>query len=86
METRISIPSTDRPFLEEDLTLTVQSRTFLRSVYVQALILGDGSPEGVIEAEMGATYQDNLGTTGAIRYAKRDDNILGDKTKGWILI
>jgi hypothetical protein len=83
---RITELSTDRPIVEEDGTLTIQSRTYFKTITAQALIIGDGSPEGVVEAEIGATYQDNLGTAGAIRYAKRDADILGDKSKGWILI
>lgn len=86
MAIRIPIPSTDRPFVEEDLSLTLQSRTFFRAIFAQSLILGDGNPEGVVIADVGATYQDNLGTTGNIRYAKRDLEIAGDKSKGWILI
>ena len=86
MADRITILSTDRPIVESDGSLTVQSRTFFRSIYIQALIIGEGSPEGAVEAEKGSTYQDDLGVAGAIRYAKRDNDILGDKTKGWILI
>jgi len=85
--TRISILSTDRPIVESDGTLTTQSRTFFREIFTQALIIGEGSPEGVVEAEIGATYQDSLGTAGAIRYAKRDaDDGAGDKSIGWVLI
>ena len=82
---RIPILSTDRPFVEDDGSLTLQSRTFFRAIFTQALIIGTGSPEGVVIAEEGATYQDRTGTAGAIRYAKRDDNISGNKSKGWIL-
>jgi len=87
MVVRISIPSANRPFVDEDGILTSQSRTFLREVFIQALIIGEGSPEGSVEAEIGATYQDSLGVVGAIRYAKRDtDDGAGDKSIGWILV
>ena len=86
MADKITILSTDRPIVESDGTLTLQSRTFFRSLYIQALIVGTGSPEGVVEAEEGATYQDRAGTASAIRYAKRNNDIGGDKTQGWILI
>jgi len=85
--TRISILSTDRPIVENDGSLTPQSRIFFREIFTQSLIVGEGNPEGVVEAEVGATYQDSLGIAGAIRYAKRDvDDGAGNKTMGWILI
>ena len=86
MADNITTLSTDRPIVEADGSLTVQSRTFFRTLATQALIIGTGSPENVVEAEEGSTYQDNAGTASTIRYAKRDDNIGGDKSQGWILI
>ena len=86
MVDRISIPSANRPFVDEDGILTSQSRTFIRSVFIQALIIDTGSPEGVIEAEIGSSYMDSAGVAGAILYIKRDDNIGGDKSQGWILV
>ena len=50
------------------------------------LIIGTGSPEGVIEARQGREYMDDAGTAGAIKYIKRDDDIGGDKKLGWILV
>ena len=86
MVDRTSILSTDRPIVEDDGTLTPQSRTFFRTLWVQSLIIGTGSPEGVVEAEQGASYMDDTGTTGSIKYIKRDDNIGADKSQGWILV
>jgi hypothetical protein len=84
--TRIPILSTDRPVVEDDGSLTSQSRTFFRSIWVQSLIIGAGSPEGVVEAEIGASYMDNTGSAGSILYIKRDaDDGAGDKSIGWIL-
>lgn len=86
MADKITQLSTDRPIVDELGSLTAQSRNYFRTITVQALILGTGSPEGIEEAEEGATYQDRAGVAGAIRYAKRDNDVLGDKSKGWILI
>ena len=87
MVDRISIPSANRPFVDEDGILTSQSRTFLREVFIQALIVGTGSPEGVVEAEIGSRYMDRTGVAGAILYIKRDaDDGAGDKSIGWILV
>lgn len=85
-EIRIGEISKDRPIIESDGSLTLQSRTFFKSLEVQALIIGTGSPETVVEAEQGASYMDNSGTAGSIKYIKRDDNIGGDKSQGWVLV
>ena len=87
MADRITKLSSDRPIVEEDGSQTSQSRIFFRTLEVQALIIGPGSPEGVVIAEIGASYQDSAGTAGNIRYAKRDaDDGAGDKSIGWILV
>ena len=84
---KITQLSLDRSIVEEDGSLTSQSRAFFRTLYSQALIVGDGSPEGVVIAEIGASYMDRLGVAGAIKYIKRDaDDGSGDKTIGWILV
>jgi len=87
MVDRITIPSANRPFVDEKGILTSQSRTFIRSVFIQALIIDSGSPEGVIEAEIGSSYMDKTGVAGSILYIKRDaDDGAGDKSIGWILV
>lgn len=86
MVDRITELSTGRPIVESDGSLTLQSRVYFKTITEQALIIGDGSPEGVVTADIGSTYQDNSGVAGAIRYAKRDNDIAGDKAKGWVLI
>jgi hypothetical protein len=83
---RITELSTDRPIVEDDGSLTAQSRVYFRALTSQALIIGDGSPEGIVEADEGATYQDRQGIAGAIRYAKRDNSIAGDGALGWVLV
>lgn len=51
-----------------------------------APIVGTGSPEGVVEAIETQLFMDNAGTAGNILYIKRDNDIGGDKTQGWILV
>ena len=50
------------------------------------LIVGTGSPEGAVEAFVGREYMDDAGTAGSIKYIKRDADVAGDKSKGWILV
>ena len=52
----------------------------------EQILIGTGSPEGVIEAKQGRQYMDDTGTTGNIFYVKRDADIAGDRTSGWILV
>lgn len=50
------------------------------------LLDGVGSPEGVVEAKAKRFYMDTAGVAGAIIYVKRDDDIAGDKSQGWVLV
>ncbi len=87
MADRIPLINTDRPIIEEDGSLTSQSRLFFGAIFRQALIVGTGSPEGVVEASIGASYMNDAGTAGSILYIKRDaDDGAGDKSIGWILV
>ena len=79
-----------RPIIEADATLTIQSRSYFLAledaVNLSTVISGSGSPEGVVEAIATKQYMDTAGTAGAIKYIKRDDDIAGDKTMGWVLV
>ena len=86
MVTRVIQPPTDRPIVEADDTQSVQMRSWTQTITNQALIIGTGSPETVVEATYGASYMDDAGITGAILYIKRSNDIGGDKSQGWILV
>ena len=61
-------------------------RTWTQSITRLDLIIGTGSPEGVVSAIQGREYMDDAGTAGAIMYVKRDAGIGGDDSQGWILV
>lgn len=86
MATRVIQPSSDRSLIEQSGAPTNQFNQWLKLISDRALIIGEGAPEGVYEALQGALYLDELGTSGNILYIKRNSDILGDKTKGWILV
>ena len=86
MVTRVSPPTTTRPIVAENGEMSQEMRAWTQIITGQALIVGTGSPETVVEAGQGSRYMDDAGTAGSIEYIKRDDNIAGDRTKGWILI
>ena len=50
------------------------------------LIIGTGSPEGVIEATVGREYMDDTGLAGAVKFIKQLPDIGGDRTKGWVAV
>lgn len=86
MVERVSPPTTTRPIVDSNGEMSQEMRTWTQVITGQALIVGTGSPETVIEASQGAEYMDDTGTASNIKYIKRDDNVAGDRTKGWILV
>lgn len=69
-----------------DGRMTDQFRSWTQSITRMDLIVGTGSPEGVVSAAIGREYMDDAGTAGSIKYIKRDSAIAGDPKDGWILI
>ena len=78
--------NTSFPIVETDLTMTQAFRERMQQLDNLIPLNGTGSPEGAVEALQFQEYIDKTGTASAIKYVKRDTDIAGDKTKGWILI
>lgn len=51
-----------------------------------SMLSGVGSPEGLVQARKFRFYMDSTGTAGNILYIKRNDDISGDRTQGWVLV
>ena len=85
MVSRVTTLVPSRSPIREDGSLEPAFQLWAQLLTQRALIIGTGSPETVIEANQGALYMDDAGTAGAILYVKRDADVTGDKTKGWIL-
>jgi hypothetical protein len=84
---RIAQPSSSRPLVKEDGSPSTQFNTWLKVITEQSVIIGNGSPEGVVTATQASCYMDESGVTGAILYIKRDaDDGLGDTSRGWVLV
>ena len=75
-----------RAIVKKDGTMQDVFKLFTLAVAKLSLLQGSGSPEGVVEAEQGREYMDTAGTASTIKYIKRDADIGGDKSQGWILI
>ena len=86
MPDRVSNLTSTRPLIDERKSASQEMRSWAQAITELSMITGEGSPEGVIEAKIGRQYTDTNGTTGNILYSKRDSDIAGDRTKGWILV
>jgi len=79
-------PDRAQPFLDGMSKMSLRVQTWTELVSRLSILEGVGSPEGVIEAQVAREYMDTTGTTGNIKYIKRNADIAGDRTKGWILV
>lgn len=84
--TRVAQPSPDRAIVDGNGAQSEQMKYWTRVITNQALIIGTGNPEGVVESVQGGMYMDDIGTAGNILYVKRDADIGGDITQGWVLV
>lgn len=69
-------------FVNKELVPIVERIRLTLDALQSVLIQGDGSPEGVVEADKGALYQNTTGTVGSLLYAKTTD----DSSFGWVLV
>ena len=83
---KIVAPSPIEKLTNEHGILQPRAAKWTREVTRLSILEGAGSPEAVQEALPTRLYMDTSGTAGSILYVKRDANIAGDKTKGWILV
>lgn len=74
------------PVVEEDGRMIRRFADWTKAVTRLDPFFGEGSPEEVVEAEQFRFYVDTTGASGAVLYVKRDSDIDGDKTQGWILV
>jgi len=74
------------PIVDKDGRMTQIVHIWTQNVTKLQILSGSGSPEGVVEAEQLREYMDTAGTAGNILYIKRDTDVSGDKSMGWILV
>lgn len=74
------------PLVDSGGMPTQYFRLYLKNIERYLPILGDGSPEGVIEAPQYSLYIDRTGAAGAIEYRKIEAQIGGDRKQGWRLV
>jgi hypothetical protein len=69
-------------FVNKELVPVVERIRLTLDALQSVLMQGDGNPEGVVEADKGALYQNTTGTVGSLLYAKTTD----DANTGWVLV
>jgi len=82
----VTPPAADNPIVKADGRMHQFFRAWAQEISRADIIVGTGSPEGVVEAVQRRQYMDDAGLTGSILYIKRDSDIAGDRSKGWILV
>lgn len=65
---------------------TQELNLFSEAVSRLSIIVGSGSPEGLVEAERTRLYMDETGASGSILYIKKLNDISGDRSQGWITV
>lgn len=80
------IISPKRKIVNENGETTNRMEHWINLVTDLQIIAEAGTPEGEVEAAQKTVYMDTAGIAGAILYIKRDADIAGDKSKGWILV
>lgn len=66
--------------------MTDEFRRWVVAVTNSDIMVGTGTPEASVSATVGRLYMNDAGASGSILYIKRDADIAGDTTKGWILV
>lgn len=74
------------PIVNKDGAMSDPFQRWMTQITSNDLLVGTGSPEGVIEATVGREYLDTTGLTGAVKYIKQLADIGGDRKQGWVAI
>lgn len=79
-------PYAQNPIVDGEGRMTPAFSRWVTQITRLDLIVGTGSPEGVVSGTVGMEYMDDAGAVGAIKYIKRDADIAGDDSQGWVLV
>jgi len=82
----IPVPVLNFPIVDKGGIPAADFARWITQVTNNDIIIGTGSPEGVVDATVGRQYMDDSGSAGSILYIKKLADIGGDITQGWILV
>lgn len=80
----ITIPAAFIEIVDKQGLMTLEMVNFINLVGDLSVSEGSGSPEGVLEAKVSKLYMDTAGAAGNVLYVKRDSDIGGDASLGWV--
>lgn len=72
-----------QPIVEDNGTMSQAFRTWTIEVTRSLVIVGTGTPEGVLEAPQYSLYLDEAVPATPVQYRKMLPDIAGDRTMGW---
>lgn len=72
-----------QPIVEDNGTMAQAFRTWTIEVTRSLVIVGTGTPEGVLEAPQYSLYLDEAVPATPVQYRKMLPDIAGDRTMGW---
>lgn len=82
----IANPDANTPIVDENGVMNDTFQRWVNDVSNEGLIIGTGTPEGNIIANVGREYLDQAGSAGAVKFIKQIADIAGDRTKGWVAV
>ena len=80
------IISPNKTIVDMNGNSTKRMETWMDEMTDRQIILGSGTPETFVAAIQGTLYMDITGASGSLLYGKRDPDISGDISQGWILV
>lgn len=87
MVTQTIAPTRQQPLVDDKQQPTLRTSEWINLINLVPPILGTGSPEGVIEAEISQWFLDtSADIVSPFLYIKQLEAISGDKSTGWRLV
>jgi hypothetical protein len=82
----IPVPDADTPIVNESGVMSDVFQRWVNEITRLDLIVGTGTPEGVVNGQVGQEYLDDAGAAGAVKFIKQLPDIAGDRTMGWVAV
>lgn len=77
-------PLSTTSLVDKDGNPTDEFYRWITSITRTDMLVGTGSPEGIIEAQETREYMDRTGIAGAVKYIKQLPDIGGNRKLGWV--
>lgn len=78
--------NTENPIVDQTGRMTQVMRAFTLALSNNIPLVNAGTPEGAVDAPVYSFCIDSTGVAGSLLYIKMQEDIAGDKTKGWVAV